>query len=579
MRRELYIELIIDYIKAKPGRAFEEVQYYAHEIGATEPELEAAVIKVSQEITEIKKLINSNSTKIETPHTGEKKEPITFRDASIILEGFQEKLHEVTKTNQELHDQLIDLLQQKHESVAPSSEKETQQPIEKTTDHTKNHYSKKISARMVKLSSLKHLKRPHITRRASTFITASFIILLTVLFVNNNAPFNKSYRQTERELSQNEARAEKSQKRSFGPPVVYATQDSLDPRRIFSYPASNITLDYQGVPQKEVFGFFPYWMSSVADSVNIEGYTTIALFGLTTDAKGDIITTYNGGKELGWEMWNSKEVEQLIERARKKRIKVVLTIKSFNNDDIEKLVASDEAQRQFISNAIQLVNLKSLDGINIDFEYIGTPPQETTFAFTRLIANLNAELKRQLPEITLTIDTYLKSGGEIDLFDIQLLENYVDAIVVMGYDVNTPAGSPGPVAPLEGPGGIIGYLQSYLERISPEKIILALPYYGYDWPVTGDGDRRGKAISYAELASVSSKNTIQWNDQSQTPYYTYIEAETGVTREVHFENSRSLGLKYDYVKKKNLKGVGVWAMGYEGLTLDLEQVLLEKFAK
>lgn len=368
---------------------------------------------------------------------------------------------------------------------------------------------------------------------------------------------------------------------NFGPPVVYASQKALDAKRLFSFPASDITLKFNGRPQKEIFGFFPYWMIDVQDQINIDSYTTIALFGLTSDARGNIIASSRDALDGGWAMWNDTRLDDFIARARKKRIQVVLTIKSFNNSDIEKLVLSDQAQKKFISNAIQLIDLKSLDGINIDFEYVGTPDKTVTEGFTRFIANLNTEMKRQIPSSTLTIDTYLKSGGERDLFDIQMLEDYVDAIVVMGYDVHTPNGTPGAVIPLEGPSGVVGFMQSYLERISPKKLILALPYYGYDWPVK-DEDRQNnppKAIPYAEIAAFAKDKSIAWDETTQTPSYSYLDPESQIERIVHFENPRSLGLKYDYVNKKNLKGIGVWAMGYEGLNLELEQVLLDKFAK
>jgi spore germination protein YaaH len=367
----------------------------------------------------------------------------------------------------------------------------------------------------------------------------------------------------------------------LGPPVVYASQKSIDANRLFSFPASDVTLKYTGRPQKEVFGFFPYWMLDAYDQVHIDSYTTIALFGLTSDSKGNIIASTGEEIDGGWAMWNDDRLDKFIARARKERIQVVLTVKSFNNDDIENLVLSDQAQKKFISNAVQLINLKSLDGINIDFEYIGTPDTAVTEGFTRLIANLNIEMKRQIPGSQLTIDTYLKSGGMRDLFDIQLLEEHVDAIVVMGYDVHTPNGTPGAVIPMEGPSSVVGFMQSYLERVSPKKLILALPYYGYDWPIKEE-DREAhspRAIPYAEIAAFAKETSITWDETTQTPSYNYTDPESQVSRIVHFENPRSLGLKYDYVNKKNLKGVGVWAMGYEGNNLELEQVMINKFAK
>lgn len=361
----------------------------------------------------------------------------------------------------------------------------------------------------------------------------------------------------------------------LAPEVVYANQTPLSSDNVFSFPPTDITLKYSGTPTKEVVGFFPYWMLDREDQINIQGLTTVNLFGLETDGKGNIMISRDDGQDLGWKMWNDKKLNSFLDRVKKRKMKVLITIKSFNNDNIESITASDESQERFISNAIQLVQSKSLDGINIDFEYIGKAPEKTKQGFVRLIANLNEELKRQVPDAVLTVDTYVTAGARTDFFEISLLEDHLDAFVIMGYDIHTPKGAAGPVAPLEGPSGIAGFVQSYLDRVSAEKLILAVPYYGYSWP---DDGNPGKAISYAELANMSKKVNLQWNSTSQTPYFTYVEPESDLTYTAHFDNARSLGLKYDYVLNKNLQGVAIWALGYDGLNQELQQVLLEKFS-
>ncbi len=360
----------------------------------------------------------------------------------------------------------------------------------------------------------------------------------------------------------------------LAPDVVYANQTPLNPDTVFSFPATNITLKYAGEPTKEVVGFFPYWMLEREEQIDIQGLTSINLFGLETDGKGNIMISRGENPDLGWKMWNDKKLNSFLARVKKRKIKVLVTIKAFDNTNIESVTTSDQAQERFISNAVQLVQSKSLDGINIDFEYIGVAPEKTKQGFIRLIANLNEELKRQVPDALLTVDTYVTAGARNDFFEISLLEDHLDAFIIMGYDIHTPKGSAGPVAPLEGPMGIAGFIQSYLERVSADKLILAVPYYGYAWPDTGEP---GKAISYAQLSDMSKNVTLQWNSTSQTPYFSYKDPDTDRKFTAHFDNARSLGLKYDFVLNKGLQGVAIWALGYDGLNQELKQVLLEKF--
>jgi spore germination protein YaaH len=364
-------------------------------------------------------------------------------------------------------------------------------------------------------------------------------------------------------------------------PKVYASSSTINADRVFSFPPSNITLRVSGRPKKDVYGFFPYWMLPTEEKVQIDELTTIGLFGLEVDGGGNIITGKNESPDGGWVMWNDPKVNDLISRARRKRIRVELTIKAFDKTNIEKLVLSDDAQKTFISNVLHLVNLKSLNGVNLDFEYIGKPSDAVAGGFTRLVTNLNAELKRQVPGSTLTVDSYINAASIPGLIDVELVAEQVDSFVIMGYDIHTPSGDPGPVAPIDGPVSILGFLQSYLEKVSPDKLILAVPYYGYDWGLDSKGDAlpdSGKTVPYAEAAELAKGKKINWDEVAQSPSIRYTDSVTNTPRTLYFENTRSLGLKYDLINKKGLKGVGIWALGYDGLNNDLTSVIVEKFS-
>jgi spore germination protein len=296
------------------------------------------------------------------------------------------------------------------------------------------------------------------------------------------------------------------------------------------------------------------------------------------DGAGNIAPGNNDDQASGgWAMWKDPKLDKFIRRARAQDLKIYLTLKSFNDSNIESIAQSDAAQKNLIANALYLINSKQLDGLNIDFEYTGDASSAVRDGFTRLIFNLNSELKRQIPNAVLTIDTYLVSGSEKQLFNIPVLAKNIDAFVIMGYDMHTPLGSPGPVSAMGGDTNIVGYVQNYLEQVPSSKLILAVPYYGYDWPkdVISLSKDMVKTLSYAEIAQASKNSQILWDDITQTPYYIY--KDDGQNRIVHFDNVRSLGIKYDFINRKNLKGVGIWTLGYDGQNQDLEKLLIDKF--
>jgi spore germination protein YaaH len=361
-------------------------------------------------------------------------------------------------------------------------------------------------------------------------------------------------------------------------PVVYANSNPIDPEKIFSIKATkNVQLAITGKPKKEILGFFPYWMLPEESKINLDTLTSVSLFGLEVDGNGNIAPDNDNQTENG-SMWKNPKFDAFIKRAKTQDLKIYLTLKAFNNSNIEKLTQSDIAQKNLIANALYLINSKSLDGINIDFEYLGNVSNIVRDGFTRLIFNLNSELKRQIPNAVLTVDTYLISGSEKQLFNIPILAKSVDAFVIMGYDMHTPHGSPGPVSAMGGDTNIIGYVQNYLEQVDSSKLILAVPYYGYDWPrdIATPSAEMAYALPYAEIAQQSKDSKILWSDISQTPYFTYKDTD-GQNRIVYFDNVRSLGIKYDFINKKNLKGVGIWTLGYDGQNQDLEKLLIDKF--
>jgi len=524
MKRELLIHILQEYILHKPDRPFEKLQDFVDEIEATPEEVKEAILRATDVLAK----------------AGRAGPNLQIKKTVFPLENA--KLNFFSSTANQIRD-----------------------------------ISNIEFGKFANLPSLV---------RFSPFFVGSFVIIM-IIFINlSRLDTTKLYSPTPENNKQSII-----YNSLLEPKAVFASEEKIDAKRVFSFPTSSISLKFSGELKNEVFGFFPYWMLDAQDQITLDGYTSISLFGLNADSNGNIVTqTSNSEQDPGWAMWIDNRTDELIARAKRKRIKVFITIKSFNNDDIERLVTSDDSQKRLIANILQLINMKSLNGVNLDFEYVGKAPQPVVFGMTRLVANLNSELKRQMPNAQLTVDTYIKSAAEVDFFDVQVLQDNVDALIIMGYDIHTPLGAPGPIAPLEGGDGIMGYMQSYIERVTPDKLILAVPQYGYDWIIDPDkqnssdssetveeSGEKAAILSYAEIAAESSKYKILWDDASQTPYYQYMDRENQKAHEVHFENTRSLGLKYDYIKNKKLKGVGVWAIGYDGLNQEMQQLILEKF--
>ena len=148
----------------------------------------------------------------------------------------------------------------------------------------------------------------------------------------------------------------------------------------------------------------------------------------------------------------------------------------------------------------------------------------------------------------------------------------------------------GPVAPLFGgkelwDNDINTYLQQFLELVPAQKILLGIPFYGYEWQTTSRESLShtfpdtGATASYErvqELLKQSEELQVQesWNEQALSPYISY--SEDGEIYVIYFENSRSISYKLDYVNQLDLGGVAIWALGYEGSSRELWEVIQNK---
>ncbi len=369
------------------------------------------------------------------------------------------------------------------------------------------------------------------------------------------------------------------------PNSVFINQFGLDPDKAFATKYPPVYITKKGSLSKEVFGYLPYWSLKRAKDINIDILTTVSYFGLEIDSGGNVIKKDVAGNELAaWNGLGSKEFKDFTIRAHNNKTKVQLTFKCFSRVNMEKLAVSPDAQNNFINSALTLMEAHNLDGINLDFEYIGTPSPQVRDAFSSIVIRLNKQMKEKYPKAKLSIATFVDAATNNRIHDISVLAQHADSIVIMGYDFRTPGSSAaGPIAPMGGYAlNLKSLMNDYLDKAPADKLILTVPYYGYDWPVDQNSENgkvtsraNVKVLAYAEIMDSSKHSKINWDEESQTPWYSYND---GQIRVVHFENTRSLGIKFDFVNQKNMQGIGIWALGFDGSRPDLLQLLANKFA-
>jgi len=349
-----------------------------------------------------------------------------------------------------------------------------------------------------------------------------------------------------------------------------------------------------GGVDREVFGFAPYWAIANSSQWNYSLLTTVAYFGLDINADGSINQSTNG-----WAGWNSQNLVNTINAAHAAGDRAVVVIKAFDDATINQIVNTPSGTQAAITNTINAIAWKNLDGVNVDFEGTVSPTwPDLQTGYTNFIRQLSSQVHARWPQAMVSVDTYSGSASwDQGEFNIGQLAPNVDAFFVMAYDMafgNFP-GHAGATAPLNGwTYNDSLSVSQYLTKAPASKILLGVPYYGYKWS-TADSTPNSAitccatAATYSQVLSDLScgaqQLTQSWDSLAASPWVSWYSPATndpcggnhGSWRELYYDNAASLGDKYDLVNNNNLLGTGMWALGYDGTSQDLWNALRVKF--
>ncbi len=319
---------------------------------------------------------------------------------------------------------------------------------------------------------------------------------------------------------------------------------------------SNSTLN------KTVFGWNPSWVGTAYTSYNYNLLSHVAYFSYEVDtATGGYSTIY---------YWNTTN---LIPLAHSYGTKVVLTVTNFGSSKNIALLSNPAKRQTLINTLISLIQYRNADGVNIDFESVPYSQRQNLITF---MTDLSNAFHTQIPGSHISI--CLPAVDWNNSFNVPALNSVCDLMLIMGYDYYWSGASiAGPCSPFESNGFWGSYyvknsIAYYLNNgASPSKLALGVPYYGYRWPTqTGDIKSNttgtGTAYTYSSMKTNAITYGRLFDTYSLTPWYRY---QSQGWYQGWYDDSVSLGIKYSYVNTQNLKGIGIWALSYDGSNSEL----------
>ncbi|XP_068095235.1 di-N-acetylchitobiase-like [Hyperolius riggenbachi] len=240
----------------------------------------------------------------------------------------------------------------------------------------------------------------------------------------------------------------------------------------------------------------------------------------------------------------------------------------------------DAKQRaNWIAEKVNLAKSQYMDGINLDIEQPVLPDTPEYYALTDLVKETAEAFHREIPGSQVTFDVaWSPSCVDNRCYNYSAIAEFSDFLFVMSYDEQSQIWTEciaAANAPLN--KTITGYEQFMNMSIDPKKLVMGVPWYGYDYvclQLTEDNkctleerpfrgapcsDAVGRQIPYRTIMKqVNGSLTGRlWDDGQKAPFYNYKDTK-GALHQVWYDDPQSIALKAAYIKKLGLRGIGMW---------------------
>lgn len=244
-------------------------------------------------------------------------------------------------------------------------------------------------------------------------------------------------------------------------------------------------------------------------------------------------------------------------RAALSGVDLIPTIKNYVNGKFDgalvaTIVASPDLREKHAEALTQLVVQNAYAGIDIDYESRKADSRANFSTFVRLLANkLHAAGKKLSVTVsakTSDSDNWSGPAGE----DFRAIGAAADFVKIMAYDDHWNGSAAGPIAPIDWLDNIATYAES---TIPSQKVIIGLPWYGYDWQGTSATD-----LVYVDAVALAQRVGAQvTHDANGEATFSYSG------RTVYYQDASSYAKKINAIIQKhpNIGGFAHWRAGGE----------------
>ena len=217
------------------------------------------------------------------------------------------------------------------------------------------------------------------------------------------------------------------------------------------------------------------------------------------------------------------------------------------------ILRDPEKRKRFAAVLLRFAESEHLAGLMLDFENFSPKAFNDYCAFIKL-----AGKSFHAKGLRLDVTALLSDSA----FNCRKIASNCDAIVFMAYDEHFSKGDPGPIA---SQGWFLSNISRRIREIGPEKIVLALGNYGYDWDLK---KHDAEEVTFQDAMSLASDSggEINFDLNSMTPTFRY-EDENNHTHEVWFLDAVTFFNQARTAALADMAGAALWRLGSEDPSL------------
>lgn len=232
--------------------------------------------------------------------------------------------------------------------------------------------------------------------------------------------------------------------------------------------------------------------------------------------------------------------------------------KAWHTADMVAMLANPTARRRAIDMIMSYTANTKQAGVVLDFEDVPDASQPNFRQFVK-------ELGAGMHSINLKLLVALPAADPV--YEYKQVAALADAIILMNYDQHWLNSAPGAISSQD---WYAGNMESVLKEVPPEKVIVAIGNYAYDWTEPRRGEQRIQAVTRsiqdAMVTAKESEAKIEFDDDLLNTHFSYYD-EANRLHQVWMLDGVTGYNQLRAAERANVHGTALWRLGSEDASL------------